>query len=163
MYEAYINNVRTASYELFDILWEINTKESHEQMVKLVTEEANMGDDVSMGCLARAYWRGKGVDKDLNLALSWMKLASKGNLVWTKNELFDIIWEINNPDLDKELVEIIKPNIMKNDPHAQLRMGHAYRYGRGVEQNDQLAIEWLEKASKQLVRVKSELEELRKK
>ncbi len=62
-------------YELFDVLWEMNTVKSDEEMVSIVKNPASKGDVQSMVRMARAYRDGRGVGKDVRKAVSLLEKA----------------------------------------------------------------------------------------
>ncbi len=84
-------NIRWAHWELFDILWRINTPESLKEMLERAVPLAEAGNGEIQGRLGRAYRDGKGVDKDLNKAAEWMKKAADMNIGWAEKELSDIL------------------------------------------------------------------------
>ena len=91
MRKAADKNVGWAKNELFDILWKINTPESHKEMISVAKVFAEAGDGGAMGRLGRAYRDGRGVEQDLDKAAEWMRKAADKNVGWAKNELSKIL------------------------------------------------------------------------
>jgi TPR repeat protein len=111
--------------------------------------------------LGRAYRDGKGVEKNLDIAADWMRKASAINIGWTKNELFDILWKIDTPDSRKEMIAVATAFADSGNGEAMGRLGRAYRDGKGVEKDLDIAADWMRKASaKNIGWVKVELSNL---
>jgi TPR repeat protein len=132
--------------ELFDILWEIGTGESYNEMISVAETLAETGDGNAMGRLGRAYRDGKGVPQDLEIAAEWMRKAYDNCLEWS-DELFDILWRINTPESLEEMISMITPFAELEDGNAMIRLGRAYRDGKGVPQDLEIAAEWMRKAA----------------
>ena len=105
------------------------------------------GDVESIGCLARVFRDGKGVKQDLGKAAEWMRKAADKNIGWAKNELFDILWRINTPESQEEMISVATAFAEAGDGNAMGRLGRAYRDGRGVKQDLGKAAEWMRKAA----------------
>ena len=133
MRKASEKNVKWAKYDLFDILWEINTLESLDEMITIMQSEALSGDPNAMGRIGRAYWKGKGVQKDLELAAFWMRKASEKNVKWAKYDLFSILLTIDDTSSEKELFEICSHCHDKD--WAKKYLVFSYWNGVGTEQN----------------------------
>lgn len=112
---------------------------------------AEDGQRDMQGRLGRMYRDGRGVDVDLNTAAMWMRKAADQNLKWAKNELFDILWMINTSETDKEMFSVASSFASLGNGGAMGRLARCYRDGRGVEKNQDSAIEWMQKAAKKKV------------
>ena len=139
-------NSANASTELFDTLWEIGTPEAYSEMIQVATDFAAKGDGGAMGRLGRAYRDGKGVNKDLEIAAEWFRKASATGLGWTKNSLFDTLWEIGTPEAYSEMIQVATDFAAKGDGGAMGRLGRAYRDGKGVNKDLEIAAEWYDAA-----------------
>ncbi|MCB5266468.1 MAG: hypothetical protein LHW41_09590, partial [Candidatus Cloacimonetes bacterium] len=148
MRKASDKNVGWAKNELFDILWKINTPESHKEMISVAKVFAEAGDGGAMGRLGRAYRDGRGVEQDLDKAAEWMRKAADKNVKWAKNELCDILWKMNTADSLAEMLELVVPLAESGDGRAMNQLARAYRDGKGVEKDLDKAAEWMEKAAK---------------
>jgi len=155
--KAVDQGVKRAENDLFDILWVIGTQESYSEMIQVATTFANAGDGGAMGRLGRAYRDGKGVEKDLNKAAEWMGKAVDKNVTWMRNELFDVLLKIDTPESRKEMISVISAHVESGDGGAMLRLGRAYRDGKGVEKDLNKAAEWMGKAVDKNVTCKDEL------
>ncbi len=101
MRKAYEQHFWSAPWELFDILWQIGSKESLTEMLDLATKEAESGQRDMQCRLARAYLNGKGVERDLNKAAYWMRKAYEQQLPGSGEELD----KINQIIIGKETIE----------------------------------------------------------
>ena len=161
MRKACEGGVKWADWELFDILWRINTPESMSEAVGFVMPLAESGVRELQGWIARCYREGKGVEKDLDKAAEWMRKACNQKLWYASWELFDILWLIDTPVSVKEAISIAEPLAQSGNRELQGRMGRAYRDGKGVVKDLNLAMEWFEKAADQnLAWAKKELADL---
>ncbi len=133
--------------EYYDILLALGTPDSYREMLSVATALANQGDSHAMIRLGRAYRDGKGVGQDLEKAMEWMRKAANKNIAWAGNELFDILWKIGTPDSYREMVSVADTFAKQNDTNAMIRLGRAYRDGKGVGQDLEKAMEWMRKAA----------------
>ena len=132
--------------EFFDVLWVINTPESLKEMMNVIQPLVDRGDGNALGRMGRAYRDGRGVGQDLNKAAEWMRKSAEKNVGWAKIELFDILWRINTPQTDEEMIRVASDFAAKGDPNAMGRMGRAHRDGRGVPKDLVKSAEWFRKA-----------------
>ena len=149
MRKAHEGGVKWADWELFDILWRINTPESMTEALGFGMPLAESGVKELQGWIARCYREGRGVEKDLDKATEWMRKAYDQKLGYASWELFDILWRIDTPESLKEAVAIAEPLAQSGNRELQGRMGRAYRDGKGVEKSLDLAREWFKKAADQ--------------
>ena len=149
MRKAHEGGVKWADWELFDILWRINTPESMTEALGFGMPLAESGVKELQGWIARCYREGRGVEKDLDKATEWMRKAYDQKLGYASWELFDILWRIDTPESLKEAVAIAEPLAQSGNRELQGRMGRAYRDGKGVEKNLDAAREWFKKAADQ--------------
>lgn len=150
-----------AKSDLFDILWRINTPESMSEAIEFGMPLAEAGVKELQCWIARCYRDGRGIEKDLDKAAEWMRLAKNQGLKWADWELFDILWRINTPESFKEAISIAEPLAQSGNRELQGRMGRAYRDGKGVEKDLDTAREWFKKAADQdLAWAKKELADL---
>lgn len=84
-----------AKWELFDILWKINTAESNDKMIKLAKLYSSVEQRDMMGRLGRAYREGRGVEKDYEKAEFWLSKAADKKLKWAIKELSELREQIN--------------------------------------------------------------------
>ncbi len=131
--------------ELFDVLWRIGTPESYNEMNGVARSRASEGDAGALGRIGKMYRDGKGEGKDLSKAAEWMRKAYAKNHAWA-NDLFDVLWKMGTPEADKEMLEVVGVRASEGDSNAIVRMGRAYRDGKGVEKDFVKAAECMRKA-----------------
>ena len=147
-----------ANNELFDVLWQIGTPESYHEMISVANNRAAENDGNAMGRLGRAYRDGKGVKQNLEIAAGWMRKAMNLNVVWARWELFDILWRIGTPEAYSEMISSVKPFADDGNAELKVRMGRAYREGKGVKRDLGKAREYFEKAAAENPKWEKELE-----
>ena len=160
MRKAVDGNVWWAVTELLDILRKIGTQDALDEMLAVARTYSKKGNSNAMLRLGWAYRDGKGVEQDLDKAAEWMRQSASCGLGRAKNDLFDLLWRIDTPESRKEMVSIAKNHASNGDGSAMLRLGWAYRDGKGVEQDLDKAAEWMRKASEKIPHAKEELERL---
>jgi len=139
-------NVSWAKNELFDVLWQIGTPESYSEMISIITPRAEAGDGAAMGRLGRVYRYGKGVKKDLCVSADWFRKSANMNVSWAKNALFDVLWQIGTPESYSEMIQVATDFANTGDGGAMGRLGRAYRDGKGVSSDNNIAAHWYTKA-----------------
>jgi len=134
-----------AQWEYFDILWAMGGRD--DEMIEFARPVAENGDKEMQGRMGRAYRDGRGVDKDPETAIEWMRKASDQHLAWATNELFDMLWDTGESGCFEEMIDVITPLAESGNGNAMRRLSHAYRDGKGVEQDLAQARLWLERAA----------------
>lgn len=119
----------------FDILWDMGNKESDITMVQLIKQLAESGNSDCQYRMGRAYHYGRGVKKDLIIASEWLRLATNSKHLQSLIELSDVLWEIGTPKSYAEMIDLVKPLAIKENGDCLIRLGKAYRYGKGVEKD----------------------------
>lgn len=133
--------------DLFDILWEINTLESHEEMIEVIRPVAESGSGQAMARLGKAYRYGKGVSMNMRFAIKWLSSATRAGVNWAKNELFDIM-NSDTSEITEESISIATELAESGEVIAMKYLSRAYRNGKGVEKDLDKAIIWIRKAIK---------------
>ena len=77
--------------EFFDILWKRGLIDDLREAFEVSSAFSSLGDGPATGRLARAYRDGKGVDKDIEKAIEFMRIAGEKGVGWAKNELVDML------------------------------------------------------------------------
>ena len=91
-----------------------------------------------------------------------MRRAVANGVRYSPNELFDILWDIDTPKTDAEMVAVARDYAEEGNGGAMGRLGRAYRDGRGVKKDLVAAAEWYRKsAAKKVKWAADELKELR--
>lgn len=79
-------------------------------MVRQRAEKGNIGATVRLG---RAYWHGRGVEKDLTEAVAWLEKGCEGDSNWALENLFDLLWKIGTPEYHSKMIGYAKEYIAK--------------------------------------------------
>ncbi|MBR7005957.1 MAG: SEL1-like repeat protein [Candidatus Methanomethylophilaceae archaeon] len=132
--------------ELFDILWDRKNKADYERMVNIVRPFAEDGDGKALWRMGRAYRFGKGVPKDLEKSMEYMRAAMKNGAPGAGSDLFEMLNSKGTEDAVKEIAEITTSAAAKGESWACRRMGTMYWRGIGVETNFETAAEWMRNA-----------------
>ena len=103
--------------------------------VSVCRELVDLGDAEGYCFLGRAYRDGKGVGKDLRESAEWLRKGLELGVSWARNDLFDTYWQMNDPDTDRKMVLYAREGAESGDPNSKIRLGRAYRDGRGVERD----------------------------
>ncbi|KQM10570.1 hypothetical protein AOA81_01385, partial [Methanomassiliicoccales archaeon RumEn M2] len=104
--------------ELFDILWNIGTPESYEEMVSIITDFSETGDCGAIFRLGRAFRFGKGVEKDLEKSVALFEKASK-KISYAKNEQMGALWEIGTPESYAKMIDLAHELLMQETAGRQ--------------------------------------------
>ena len=136
-----------SKWEYFDILWEYKDPKYDEIAFEYAMPFANKGLPQMQGRIGRAFRWGRGVNKNLEEAKSWMRKASASDIPWISNELFDMLYESQDHIENEEAIKVISRFVDQGNGGSIGRMGRAYLHGKGVPQDIDKAIELLEKAS----------------
>ena len=132
--------------EYFELCWKINNSDQDKKMIGAILPLAQSGDGGAMGRLAKAYRYGRGVDKNIDLSKEWSYKAINAGIEWARNDLFDLLWQMNTPVSDAEMVEVIRIGVEKENVGSIIRLSKAYRDGRGVAKDYSCAASILRKA-----------------
>lgn len=162
MRKARVKKINWTDWELFDILYRINTAESLSEAIAIAKPLEESGNREFVARMARAYRDGRGVEKDLTKAADLMRLAYSKGVNWAGWELFDILWSLNTKEADVEMISIAEPQAKKGNREFEIRIGRAYHRGRGVNKDLDKAQEFmsrslaqgLESAKKELNKIK---------
>ena len=139
---------------------------------------ANCGDAQGMRLFGKQYAIGKAVERDLNVALLWLRRASRRgdkqaltiigqihDAEWCRlrNEIYDKARAGDKEAADKrdKIMELLRKGLQGQDiciaeaqavagyAPVQAELGCAYMTGKGVPQNKKKGVEWLRKAADQ--------------
>ena len=115
---------------LFDIYW--HKGESDDVMYRLVSNNADCNSGEIAVRISRCYRAGRGIDKDLQHAASWLRRSIDLGCL-SQLELFDVLFQIDSISSAREAITIVKPLGESGNPDAMMRLSRAYREGFGVE------------------------------
>ena len=121
--------------ELFEILQSIGTNDSYRESIKVLEPLLSSDDGRAIGCLAKCYRYGRGVEKNLNEAAQLMKKAADQDVRWAERSYFDILWEINTPESMQSMIEYAQHESDHDNMDLRGRLARAYRDGKGVDRD----------------------------
>ena len=124
----------------------INSERTVSDCFKLVEQKNPLG----YGSLARLYREGKGVEKDLDKAIEWMRRAADCRIEWARFELFDLLWRRSNSDDLIEMKTVAEEYAREGNADSMLRLGRMYRDGKGVEKDLDKAIDMMRKTAEKI-------------
>ena len=120
------------------------TKERYEEAVTWFTKAADQGIADAELRLGHCYQLGNGVELNLDTAMEWYeKAAAKGHV----NGQVNIGIVSYKKERYEDAVTWFTKAAEQHDADAERWLGHCYRFGNGVEQNFDTALEWYEKAA----------------
>ena len=122
---------------------EQNNPQFYGEIFDTVKKLAESDNRKAMVILGDMYWGGKYVDRDLNEAAKWMRMASERGVSQARIKLFDILVELGNPDYYNLMISTLFPLIGVGNVGALRRLAKAYRFGLGVEKNLKKSIEYM--------------------
>ena len=140
---AYNAGYGPAANQLFDLVVETGP---YDVAFRLVRRSALSGRRSSMVRLAMAFLQGKGTERNVGKAAHWFDKAVEGDSPADRYAAFDTVWRMGGEECNRRLASIIAP-LFPAEREAVLRMGMAYEFGRGVEQDVPKAMDLYEKAA----------------
>ncbi len=137
----------TNAYEnIFDRLWEIGSKESVEEMSRIVSGFVSKGEKWAFVFQGLMCWHGVGAEKDLAEALKCFRKAMEERTPRSSSCLYDLLSEIGTEESIEEMTALASKYAGLGEPWALDRMGNAFLKGRGVKKDIEAGIELLRKA-----------------
>jgi len=124
-----------AKYAVFDLLWDRGDERRYPEMIAAIEVDSKLGDSESILRLAKSYRYGRGVKKDVYKAIDLYKSLSNLKISRADAELFDMLWELNDPHIDEELLGIVEKYNLAANPWMKARYAKMLEYGRGVDIN----------------------------
>jgi len=109
---------------------------------------AHEGDVDAIALLGRMHLNGIHVEKDLDVAIDWIRKATDGDSSITDYELVDMLLARASQNDLKEAFEICQRLSEKGDWKAMIELGHMYRDGVHVNKDLELATKWIEEAAR---------------
>ena len=129
--------------ELFDLLQSVGTNDSYKESIQVIEPFILSKSGYAFGCLANCYRYGQGVEKNLDLAVDYMRKAVNQEIGWVKPQYFDVLWGINTPEALKEMIEYAQLESDYGNMELRARLARAYRDGKGVDKDLNKAVDLL--------------------
>ncbi len=116
----------------------------HVRAVESWQRAAAKGDGRAQAMLGRAYENGHGVEKNLEEAARWYRLAAEQNVASAQYHLAAMLDEGRGvPQDPAQALTLYRKAAERGIPEAQYALGSRYATGRDIRQDDELAYMWL--------------------
>jgi TPR repeat protein len=136
----------------FDALWEKNDRISDKKAVDLLLPY-ELSDVHAALRMARAYGQGRGTEANadkrhecLSYAADYYRKEIEDGFESSRVRLFDILWELNDPECNEEMFATIIPLLEVKRPQACARMARMCMWGRIVDKDPAAAVDWMRDA-----------------
>lgn len=107
---------------------------------------ADSGDREAQTLVGNCYLHGYGVTADWEMAEHWLKKASDRDCPVAMLSLSMLLLE-KDPESFPAGIRLLRRAVDLQNPHAELWLGVAYFYGKGVEKSTQKGFDWTLKAA----------------
>ena len=118
-----------------------------DEATSLLDEMEQRGVGLAFLYHGRIYRDGLGVEADLSKATSYMRSAVEQDVWVAVGEFIDLLWRVATPESYSEAFDCIEKYVARGYEGAIVRLGRAYRDGKGVEKDLDKAAEWMRKAA----------------
>lgn len=129
--------------------WDAYQLELQKLMARAVQEllnEPRQGIPEIYYTIADAYCGGYGIERDLSKAEEWYRQAAEAGHAPSMSRLGSLLSRNESDDKRAEALSWYRRAAELGNSFAMTSLGFAYRYGQGVEVNEQMALEWFIKA-----------------
>ena len=135
--------------ELYSAYYDVlkRTGAGGDELLKIAEDGYTRGDPKLLVRYGRILSEGKITRRDAEKSIECYRKAVSLGYNTARNELFEMLWSLKNPEFDKELKDIIEPLVKKNNPNALCNYGRMYRAGRGTDKNPEKAAEYFRKSA----------------
>ena len=143
-YEMYGENAGWAAWKIGAFFYD---NEDYGKAIEWYRKSAEEGYDEGIISVGWCYQNGKGVEKNIDIAMEWYLKAYEmhGDYAgWAANDI-GCLYDNELKDY-KKAIEWYQRGVELGNDFAVRNMGLMYEYGRGVEKNVATAIEWYRKA-----------------
>lgn len=117
------------------------------QALNELTNIALRGNRVASEMLGNLYSEGDVVERNVDLAITYARLSTKGSTGREVNKLIDLLMERGRNEDLTEAYEICLRSSREGDAWSTGRLGRMYKNGKGVEKNTDEAIKHFRTAS----------------
>ena len=121
-----------------------------EEEIKNLKKFADQGDALAQNNLSLLYYDGKGVEKNLELAVYWWKKAAEQEDAESQYNLSRMYYNGEGVEKNLELAFYwTQQSAEQGYASAQLNLSRMYFNGKGIEKNLELAFFWIQKSAEQ--------------
>ncbi|MBO4568789.1 MAG: sel1 repeat family protein, partial [Candidatus Methanomethylophilaceae archaeon] len=145
---------------LYDLLSEIGTEESMEEMTALASKYAGMGEPWAMDRMGNALLKGRGVKKDVEAGVELLRKAAGCGSAESARDLYDYARASKDGALFSDALEILRMYAERGDPDCMMRLGRMYWKGDGMPYDRAAGREWMEAAASVRLEYRKEYESL---
>ena len=136
-----------AKQEFISMLWDMNDSKFDDELYSFLQEQNAVGTSPLLEVwLARCYRTGRGTLKNLIEASNRMEHAYKGGIQWAIGELLDILWDLNTEESLRHYISLSEQLTDEGNASAMIRLGRAFKEGRGVPRDFDMSKIWYLKA-----------------
>ena len=158
---AATHEIDYCKWKYFDLLWRYNTPETDKLMVEYASIESEKGNIELSARLGKAYYSGRGVKRDLHKAADLLRNTLKTKPWWGKLTYWDVVWELKDAELDKEIFQFILKETQHGSKLFYGRLARMLRDGRGTDKDLSTALFYMELAAEDNSRWAPELEAIK--
>lgn len=128
------------------------TEPTHEQEFKAKLEKAEAGDAEAQNMVAKAYYYGDAVNKDLSKAAEWYRKAAEQGYADAQYHLGTMYSNAKGVPLDSaKAIRWYHKAAEQGQAFAQIELGFHYQIGFGVTKDITKAMEWYRKGAMKAV------------
>lgn len=115
-----------------------------------IRTKADKGDAAAEYKLARMFYEGRGVKRDITASVLWFRKAADQGYAKAEFSLGDLYCRGEGvPKDDSEALHWIQKAADQGDPYGESALGYSYLNAEGVPQDDVQALTWYRKAAEQ--------------
>ena len=136
----------TSRIKLFDVLWNLDDPKRYGEMISVLKPSLEAEKPQACVRMAFACMEGKGVKKDPEAAVGWMKKSpeSRGKLL---KEYCGMLLATDDADHHAEAYDLCMGEYEKSkDPEFCVLLSRMYADGKGVKKDHEASLEWMRKA-----------------
>ncbi len=132
---------------MYDLLSEIGTEESIEEMTALASKYAGLGEPWALDRMGNALLKGRGVKKDIEAGIELLRKAVECGSAESARDLYDYARASKDDALFSDSLEILRMYAERGDPDCMMRLGRMYWKGDGLLYDRNAGREWMEAAA----------------
>ena len=143
---AGLKNRANLNYAL-EQLYSLKTECADSTIVELCDAYIACNDYVAYRYMGLMFWQGRSVNKNLNLAASYLRISSSMGSIEAKHDLLTVLYQLSTKESLEEYHDILCSELKFNDGVMMFKLGVAYHDGKGVEKDLQKAAELMRAAT----------------
>ena len=141
------SNSKEGFHEGLEVLWINRSSVSTEQLINLFEALESCGVPGASAYLGKVYHLGNGEGTvSFSKAVDSFMRADSDDTPWVVPEMFDCAFKIPNYVKMQQVVGLVRSQADKGDAQCMVRMGRAYKFGKGVRLDPDQSKIWFDKA-----------------